>query len=99
MPGSALNIKIDDELKTRVQAKAKEYGISMSAFISLVLTEAVNNFQVSISNDYNKNNYSIYNSDFVDMVRESQKSYNPKTKSYTSAKESFDDILGKDWDK
>ena len=48
MATTSISLKLDENLKKRVQQKAEENGISMSAFISLVLTNAVDHFSISI---------------------------------------------------
>ena len=48
MAMTSISLKLDENLKKRVQQKAEENGISMSAFISLVLTNAVDHFSISI---------------------------------------------------
>ena len=90
----AISLKLDSDLKKRVQEKAAENGISMSAFISLVLTHAVEDFSVGFAK-----NYSSYDPAFVQMVAESRATYETGAKSYFTAKEAFDDLLGQGWEK
>ena len=48
MATTAISLKLDEALKQKIQQKAEDNGISMSAFISLVLTNAVENFSVNM---------------------------------------------------
>lgn len=95
MTTTAISLKLDSELKEKIQKKAAENGISMSAFISLVLTNAVEDFSVNIGGNY-RQKPEIYDPDFIRMVAESRASYDAKSRSYKNAQEAFDDILGKD---
>jgi addiction module RelB/DinJ family antitoxin len=93
--------RVDEVTKNTVSKVFEKYGLDMASGIRVFLkkVEQTNELPFTIGKEESDIDNGEYDPEFVKMVLESDKSYDPNSKSYTSAKESFDDILGKGWDK
>jgi DNA-damage-inducible protein J len=95
---ATINVKVDDELKAQADYYVKKIGLTMSSAISAFLVQVVENHGIPFKLETKDEDDWIYEPKYVEQILAARDSYDPNSKSYSSVKESFDDILGVGWD-
>ncbi len=92
--------RIDPKLKTKATKIVEGLGLDLSSVLRAFVYQITLQNRIPLDLAYPDKDAggSGYSPKFVKKVLESDASYDPTSKAYSSAKEAFDDILGKGWD-
>jgi addiction module RelB/DinJ family antitoxin len=92
--------RIDPKLKAKATKIVEGLGLDLSSVLRAFVHQITlqNRIPLELAYPAADGGDPGYNPEFVKKVLASYASYDPNSKSYSSAKEAFDDILGKGWD-
>jgi addiction module RelB/DinJ family antitoxin len=77
--------RIDEKVKNKAEKYIKEWGLDTATAIKLYFKNIADNGKLPFIVGNADPTY--YDTDFVKMIMESEKTYNPKSKKYNNAKE------------
>lgn len=95
---ATINVKVDDDLKAQADYYVKKIGLTMSSAISAFLVQVVENHGIPFKLEIKDEDDWIYEPKYVKQILDADSGDYSNLKSYSSVKESFDDILGVGWD-
>jgi addiction module RelB/DinJ family antitoxin len=95
--------RIDPQQKAQATKIVEGLGLDLSSVVRAFIHQITLQKRIPLDLTYPETDETDdedpgYDPEFVRMVLESDASYDPNSKTYASAQEAFDDILGKGWD-